>query len=154
MFISTLRSKPAENVLLRHVMLIMSLTLAVACSSGPVLKDVVSGPLLQITGVEIYNGLGYPVRDVVILVPSSGEYVSCGNVLPQSSCSTTFPARDYRDTTVQVSWTEQGEPHKTAEFKLEAPETAAEGESAYIRVEVFASGQAGARLVLLSAVTN
>jgi hypothetical protein len=107
------------------------------------------GPVLQIKGVEIYNGLAYPVKDVVILVPASGEFVSCGNILPESSCSTSFPARDYRETPVQVSWTELGKPHNTPEFTLAAPAAARDGEIAYIRVEVFAAGQAGARLVSL-----
>lgn len=133
------------------LMAVIGLALLTACSTGQVRKSAVGGPSLQIGGVEIYNGLAYPIKDVVILVPATGEYVSCGNILPESSCSTSFPARDYRDTPVKVSWKEQGQPHQTPEFKLEAPATATEGENAYIRVEVFASGQAGAKLMLLSA---
>jgi hypothetical protein len=126
-----------------------SLALATACTSGPALKVQPNGPLLQIAGIEIYNGLSYTVQDVVILVPVSGDYVSCGQILPDSSCSTSFPVRDYRENAVQVSWKEQGEPHSMAPFKLEAPTTASEGQQAYIRVEVFAAGQAGAKLILL-----
>jgi len=125
-----------------------------ACSTSGGQTPPAQGPALQISGVEIYNGLAYPVEDVVILVPASGEFVSCGNVLPDSSCSTSFPARDYRETPVQVSWTEQGEPHHTPEFKLAAPAAARDGETAYIRVEVFSSGQAGAKLVLMPPGTD
>jgi len=110
-------------------------------------------PHLQITGVEIYNGLPYSVRDVRILVPASGDFVSCGQILPDSSCSTTFPARDYRENPVQLNWTEHGQAQSTKPFKIRAPQAAQPGQSAYIRVEVFAAGQAGAKLLLLETGT-
>jgi len=126
-----------------------SLLLVTACATDPAAKAQVGGPRLQIVGIEIHNALSFIVQDVTISVPASGEYVSCGQVLPESSCSTSFPVRDYRESAVQVNWKEQGEPHSTPAFKLEAPAAASEGRRAYIRVEVFASGQAGAKLVLL-----
>ncbi len=107
------------------------------------------GPALQITGVEIHNSLVYPVQDVTILVPATGEYVSCGQIFPRTSCSTTFPARDYRENPVQLSWKEYGQPRSTKPFTLKAPTGAQEGQAAYIRVEVFAAGQAGANLLLV-----
>jgi hypothetical protein len=123
--------------------------LLISCQAQPRPQESAAGPELQITGVEIYNGLPYSVQDVNILVPSSGDFVSCGQILPDSSCSTTFPARDYRESPVQVSWTEHGLPHSTKPFKLASPSDAKAGQGAYIRVEVFASGQAGAKLLLL-----
>lgn len=111
------------------------------------------GPLLQIVGIEIHNALPYTIQDVTILIPESGDFVSCGQVLPVSSCSTSFPVRDYRETAVQLNWKEQGEPHQTAPFLLEAPSSAGEGQQAYIRVEVFSKGQAGAKLQLLEEQT-
>lgn len=108
-----------------------------------------SGPALQITGVEIHNNLVYPVQDVTILVPATGEYVSCGQIFPRTSCSTTFPARDYRENPVQLSWKEYGQSQSTKPFKLKAPAGTREGQAATIRVEVFAAGQAGANLLLV-----
>ncbi|HKX55217.1 MAG TPA: hypothetical protein VJN01_03915 [Xanthomonadales bacterium] len=125
-----------------------------ATQSGPEDEDSGSGPELQIAGVEIYNGLPYSVQDVSILVPLSGEFVSCGQILPDSSCSTTFPARDYRESPAQVSWTEHGVQHSTKPFKLKAPLGATAGQGAYIRVEVFASGQAGAKLLMLESASR
>jgi hypothetical protein len=113
----------------------------------------VTGPALQIAGVEIFNALPYSVQDVSILAPLTGDFVSCGQILPNSSCSTSFPARDYRENPVQVSWKEHGQPHSTPEFKLDAPDSARDGQSAFIKVEVFAAGEAGARLILLEADT-
>jgi hypothetical protein len=125
------------------------LLLVTACAARPAANVPVSGPGVQIAGIEIHNALSAVVQDVTILVPATGEYVSCGQILPESSCSTTFPLRDYRESAVQVSWKEEGKPHSTPAFKLEAPATAIDGQRAYIRVEVFASGQAGAKLILL-----
>lgn len=136
--------------MLRHwVILLGSAILAVSCAADQAAKDRVTGPALQIAGVEIHNALPYSVQDVIILVPVTGDFVSCGQILPDSSCSTSFPARDYREKPLRVSWQEHGEPQSTAEFKLDAPASAIDGQSAFIRVEVFAAGQAGAKLVLL-----
>lgn len=131
---------------------IVMLVLA-ACMPQPRPNALKAGPDLQITGVEIYNGLPYSVHDVSILVPLSGDFVSCGQILSDSSCSTTFPARDYRESPVQLSWTEHGVPHSTKPFTLKAPDNALPGQDAYIRVEVFAAGQAGATLLLLETGT-
>lgn len=140
-------SRPGQ-IIQKFLVGISCLLFAVACASGPEALELPSGPTLQIVGIEIYNALPFTVQDVTILVPLTGDYVSCGQILPDSSCSTTFPVRDYRDTPVQVSWKEQGEPHSTAPFKLNAPAGAIEGQQAYIRVEVFSAGQAGAKLIL------
>lgn len=121
----------------------------VACATQHDGDKPLTGPVLQIAGVEIYNGLTYSIHDVSILVPSSGDYVSCGQVLPDSSCSTTFQVRDYRENPVQVQWTEHGEPQSTKPFTIKAPENALAGQDAYIRVEVFAPGQAGAKLLMM-----
>lgn len=110
--------------------------------------------ILQIAGVEIYNGLSYSIQDVIIKVPVSGDFVSCGEVLPASSCATSFPLREYQGNKVQVSWKENGQEFSTAEFRLTPPDSAIAGQEAYIRVEVFAEGQAGAKLVLLQAVED
>ena len=143
-----------NRFLLRFFALVGSLWLLVACGSHTPLREEAPGPLLQITGIEIHNALAYTVKDVMILVPVSGDYVSCGQILPGSSCSTLFPVRDYRETAVQLSWKEQGEAHSTAPFILKAPAPFLEGQKVYIRVEVFATGQAGAQLLLLDDQAN
>lgn len=120
-----------------------------ACAATQTSQGLRAGPALQIAGVEIHNGLPYSVHDVSILVPSSGDFVSCGQILPDTSCSTKFPLRDYREFPMQISWTEHGLPHSTKPFKLSPPADALAGQGAYIRVEVFASGQAGAELLML-----
>lgn len=103
--------------------------------------------------MEIHNRLLYPVQDVTILVPATGDYVSCGQIFPATSCSNTFPGRDYRANPVQLSWTEHGEPHSTRPFTLKAPAGTRAGQPARIRVEIFAAGQAGADLVLVEPET-
>ncbi|HET6564393.1 MAG TPA: hypothetical protein VFG52_03175 [Xanthomonadales bacterium] len=130
------------------VVVFCSLSL-MTCASQRDDERKLAGPALQIAGVEIYNGLAYSIQDVSILVPESGDYVSCGQILPDSSCSTTFEVRDYRENPVQVLWTEHGEPQSTKPFTIKAPEDALAGQDAYIRVEVFGPGQAGAKLLLM-----
>ena len=127
-----------------------SLALQASCATPSTEGTNTRAPtVLQIAGIEIFNGLPYIIHDVTVLVPLSGDYVSCGQILPDTACSTSFPLREYQGNPVQVTWTELGEPQGTPEFSLEAPATATSGQRAFVRVEVFAKGQAGARLVLL-----
>jgi len=129
--------------------MLLAALLFAACATKTAKNDPDDFTILQIAGVEIYNGLSYSIQDVTIKIPDSGDFVSCGEVLPASSCATSFPLREYMGNKVQVSWKENGQEFSTAEFRLTPPATAIAGQEAYIRVEVFAAGQAGAKLVLL-----
>jgi hypothetical protein len=131
-------------------MLLVAMLFA-GCATKTAKNDQDDFTMLQIAGVEIHNGLAYAIQDVIIKVPASGDFVSCGAVLPESSCATSFPLRDYRGNKVQVIWKEHGQEFSTAEFRLTPPASSKPGQEAYIRVEVFAEGQAGAKLVLLQA---
>ena len=100
-----------------------------------------------IAGMVIRNGLAYPVTDVMIEVPATGAFAGCGNIMPRTSCSTTFERIDYRRNALVVSWKEHGQPHQTDEFILRVPDTARPGDEFLVEVSVFAPGRAGASLI-------
>lgn len=130
--------------------LLLSLTLAVslpACVGAPPRDQSTTGRPIVVQGVVIRNELAYPVNDVMIEVPASGNFAGCGNILPRSECSNTFQGVDYRANAVVIRWKEHGEPHQTDEFTIELPQDALPGEAFVVEVIVFAPGQAGARLV-------
>ena len=102
---------------------------------------------IDIGGIIITNQLLYPVTDVMVEVPATGAFAGCGNILGRSQCSTSFPSADYKQNAIVVSWKEYGEPHRTAEFVVQIPEWLQPGSAAWVEVIVFASGQAGAKLV-------
>lgn len=126
---------------------IFVLTLLQGCSSVRTndLPGEESG--ISIDGIIISNRLLYPITDVMITVPATGGFAGCGNILGRSDCRTTFPAAAYRKNAIQVSWKEYGEPHQTAEFVVSVPEDMVKGSDAWLEVIVFASGQAGAKLI-------
>ena len=143
------RIKYCINGCLKPLAILAIFALLASCADHAVKREPAHAIVLQIAGVEIYNGLPYSIQNVMILVPESGQFMSCGQILPDSACSTSFPLQTYQGNGVQVSWKEKGVEHSTAEFKLELPVTAINGQMAYIKVEVFDAGQAGAKLVLL-----
>lgn len=102
---------------------------------------------ITVDGIIIQNGLAYPVTDVMIEVPATGGFAGCGNILPRTECRTSFPARGYSGNPVVVSWKEYGAPQQTDEFVVKLPEHLQPGDSAWLEVVVFMSGQAGARFV-------
>lgn len=118
-----------------------------ACTASQAHATRNTKPALVIEGVVIRNELRYPVTDVMIEVPATGEFAGCGNVLPRTSCSNAFPGVDYRSNAVIVRWREHGVGHSTGEFVIEIPDHARPGEPAVVEVIIFAPGEAGARLV-------
>ena len=103
-------------------------------------------PGIEIDGVEIVNELGYQVTDVMILVPRTGAFVGCGTVLGGTSCSTSFPGRAYQQNAVQVTWKELGQPYTTGDFNISLPADLQSSHQFWIKVVIFAPGQAGAKL--------
>jgi len=119
----------------------------IAACSTPGAKKASVVPGINIDGVEILNQLQYPVSDVQILVPSTGAFVGCGTILGGTSCSTSFPGREYRRNAVQVTWKERGQPFSTGDFDIDVPRERSASQEYWIKVVIFAPGQAGAKLV-------
>lgn len=102
-------------------------------------------PAIEVTGLVIRNELAFPVTQVLIEAPASGNFAGCGNILPRSECSTSFESVDYRRGTLVISWQEYGTPRSTGEFVIELPETLNPDRPAWLEVVIFSMGQAGAR---------
>ena len=102
---------------------------------------------LQITGLVIENQSQMWVSAAQLLVPITGMFVSCGNIPPQSRCSTGFPETDYSGNPVKTTWSQAGQIHSTAEFVLELPKDLDIEKPAVVRVVITAPGSAGAVIV-------
>lgn len=117
-----------------------------ACSSSPP-RDAPPVGSIDIQGIVIWNQLAYVVRDVMVEVPATGRFAGCGNILPRTRCQTSFPSQRYAGNEILLTWAERGEPRSTEPFTVEPPPGAPVGAAFWLVVEVFAPGQAGARLV-------
>lgn len=102
---------------------------------------------IEIVGLEIHNSLDATVYDVMVLVPATGGFVSCGQVLAHTSCSTTFPHTEYRGYPVKVSWRGRlGETAETKEQHLDLDADLKPGMSAVVRVVLLSEGLAATLL--------
>ena len=129
----------------RRLIFIASALLATACSMAKETRPESTG--IEIDGVIIRNELAFPVTEVQILAPGSGNFVGCGNILGRSECSTTFPISDYHANEVVISWKEYGQPHSNGPFVIQTPEDIDISVPVRLEVIIFNMGQAGARLV-------
>lgn len=127
-------------------LLVMFFTLLSACSAVTV-PETNPPPVLSIAGMIIRNDLLYPVTEVMIKVPETGDFAGCGNILPESNCRTSFETVDYSGNAMVVSWKEYGQEHSTSEFVVEAGRDIDVSKPAWLEVKIFAAGQAGARFV-------
>ena len=119
--------------------------LLLACA--PVQEKMPEPTGIEIDGVIIRNELAFPVTEVQLLVPRSGNFVGCGNVMARSQCSTKFPSRDYYANEVIISWKEYGQQQSTGPFVIKLPDNVNPDQPATLEVIIFNRGQAGAKLV-------
>ena len=114
-----------------------------ACAAGPVDH----APPLQLEGMVIENQTQMWVSAARLLVPVTGNFVSCGNIPPGSMCSTTFPETAYTGNPVEITWSQGGQIHSTGQFALQLPEEVDRDRPAAVRVVITAPGSAGAVIV-------
>jgi len=124
---------------------LLQVILLLACAPAQEKKSEPTG--IEIDGVIIRNELAFPVTEVQLLVPRSGNFVACGNIMARSQCSTRFPSRDYYANKVIISWKEYGQPHSTGPFVIKIPDNVDLERPALLEVIIFNIGQAGAKLV-------
>ena len=86
------------------------------------------------------------VSAVRLLVPATGNFVSCGNIPPESMCSTTFPEATYTGNPIEITWSQGGQIHSTGQFVLQLPEDLDENRSAVAHVIISGPGLVGALL--------
>jgi hypothetical protein len=87
------------------------------------------------------------VSAVRLLVPSAGNFVSCGNITPGSMCSTTFPEAAYTGNPIEITWSQGGQIHTTGQFTLRLPMELDMNKPAIVHVVISAPGSAGAVII-------
>ena len=109
---------------------------------------------IEIVGLEIQNSLHTTVYDVMVLVPATGGFVSCGQVLARTSCSTSFPQTEYLGYPVKVSWRGRtGDTIETREQQLDLDAGLQPGMRAIVKVVLLSDGLAATLLEPISGAT-
>ena len=129
--------------MIKHVLSVLYVFLLLACAPGSVNRD----SRLQIEGMVIENQTRMWVSAVRLLVPATGNFVSCGNITPQSMCSTTFPETYYTGNPVEITWSQGGQIHSTGQFVVQLPDDLDEDRPATVRIVIAGPGSAGAVIV-------
>ncbi len=117
--------------------------LLMACASG----SVDNTPQLKLEGLVFENQTRMWVSAVRLLVPVTGNFVSCGNISPQSSCATTFPETDYTGNPVEITWSQGGQIYSTGQFVIQLPDNLDPERPAAVQIVITGPGSAGAMIV-------
>ena len=104
-------------------------------------------PPLQIKGLVIENQTEKRVSAVRLLVPVTGNFVSCGNISPRSRCATTFPETDYTGNPVEITWSQAGQIYSTGQFVVQLPDGLDQDRPAMVQIVIAGPGSAGAMIV-------
>ena len=131
------------KVLMKSTLTIFCSLLLTACAPTALERD----PVLQIEGVSMENQTQMWVSAVRLMVPVSGNFVSCGNISPGSKCSTTFPETSYTGNPVEITWSQGGQIHSTGQFALQLPGDLDYDRPAMVRIVIAGPGSAGAVIV-------
>lgn len=114
-----------------------------SCATQPANK---TSPF-QIDGMAIENQTQMWVSAVRLLVPVTGNFVSCGNIPPGSMCSTTFPETSYTGNPVEITWSQGGQIYSTGQFVVQLPDDLDKSKAAVVRVVIAGPGSAGAVII-------
>ena len=114
-----------------------------ACTTVP--ED--ETPPVQITGMVMENQTQMYVSAVRLLVPVTGNFVSCGNIPPGSMCSSTFPEAAYTGNPVEITWSQGGRIHSTGQFVVQLPSDLDNDIPAQVHIVISGPGLAGAMIV-------
>jgi hypothetical protein len=118
--------------------------LLAACAGGPRPADTDKLPELLITGLVMENQTSSFVSAARLLVPATGQFVSCGNIAPGSTCATGFPEQRYTGNAFEITWSQAGNIWSTGELRIEPPATLVDAGEAWVRVVIAGPGSAGA----------
>ena len=132
---------------LKAVIAPAALSLLAACASTGTAPSQEKFTGVDVGGIIIQNGLTHTVMDVMVVVPATGRFAGCGNILPRTVCKTAFPAVDYSSNAIQVTWKEHGETQGTDEFIVDMPPRFGPGDEVWLEVVIYSPGLAGARFV-------
>jgi len=121
--------------------------LGALCLSACAATVVETEPPVQIGGMVMENQTQMYVTAVRLLVPVTGNFVSCGNIPPGSMCSTTFPETTYTGNPVEITWSQAGQIHSTGQFAIQLPGDLDVKRPAMVLIVLSGPGLAGALIV-------
>ena len=133
-----------HRFLRRHALALWAALLVPGACSLP---GAAPGPNLQITGTRIENRGQAWLAAVRVIVPVTGNFVSCGNIAPQGECSTSFPELAYSGNPVEVSWSQGGEIWSTGLLELQPDAAVRDAGAALVQVVIVGPGRAGVVLL-------
>ena len=111
-------------------------------------------PPLKLEGLVFINQTLMWVSAVRLLVPLTGNFVSCGNISPESRCATTFPETDYTGNPVEITWSQGGQIYSTGQFVIQIPDDLAPERPATVQIVITGPGSAGAMVIQRPLVVN
>jgi hypothetical protein len=121
--------------------------LLAACASAPRSADTENLPELLISGLVMENRTSSFVSAARLLVPVTGQFVSCGNIAPGSICATGFPEQRYTGNAFEITWSQAGSIWSTGELRIEPPAILVDAGEAWVRVVIAGPGSAGAEFI-------
>lgn len=104
-------------------------------------------PPVRIAGMVMENQTQMYISAVRLLVPVTGNFVSCGNIPPGSMCSSTFPEAAYTGNPVEITWSQGGRIHSTGQFVVQLPGNLDSDKPAQVHIVISGPGLAGAMIV-------
>ena len=102
---------------------------------------------ISIDGLIMENHSQAWVSAARLLVPATGNFVSCGNIAPGGMCSTLFPETRYSGYPVEISWSQGTQIWSTGELDVKPSVEVVEAGSAQVMVVFAGPGVAGATLI-------
>ncbi|KAA9131259.1 hypothetical protein F3N42_07985 [Marinihelvus fidelis] len=102
---------------------------------------------LYINGLTFENRARSYITAIRLVVPETGGFVSCGNIAPGNTCSTTFPHRVWQGLPIEVTWSQNGQIWSTGLMNVNPSAEVFEHGEAEVKVIIPAPGSASVTLL-------
>ena len=102
---------------------------------------------ITVDGLAFRNNSSNLIENALLVVVKTNRFISCGPILPDKECSTTFPQKKYRGNHIIVKWRQNGKSWSSKELKIQIPNNVLPGKSSKVIIIIDDQGYVQATFV-------
>lgn len=131
---------------IKHIPLIATMLVIQSCANSP-LSSIVTPSKLKVNGVIFKNTTTKSVAHVSLKVDATNKYISCSRIIPENTCSTTFPLKEYQNNTLTIEWKQAEKSYSRKSFKIDTNKQQLKAEQYTLMITINNNGSASTQFV-------
>lgn len=139
-------AKRLLSFIIKHISLITTMLVIQSCANSP-LSSIITPSKLKVNGVIFKNTSTKPVAHVSLKVDATNKYISCSRIMPENTCSTTFPLKEYQNNALTIEWKQAKRSYSRKSFKIDTNNQQLEAEQYILMIVINNNGSVSTQFV-------